>query len=117
MSNQHYSNLAEDLVAKFAESKGWDILYRNFRRPGCEIDIIMKKRKTLVVLEVKFRKQPIDLTTLMPKKKFEALVRGLDRFLAFEDHEFDTVRIDLAVVTLFQGKLRLVYYLPDFVQE
>lgn len=74
----------------------------------------MKKQKTLVVVEVKFRKEPIDLTTLIPKKKFEALVRGIDRFLALEVPEHDTVRIDLAVVTMAHGKLKLAHYLPDF---
>jgi putative endonuclease len=116
-SNQHYSKLAEDLVAKFAENRGWDILHRNFRRPGCEIDIIMKKQKTLVILEVKFRKQLNDLTTLVPKKKIEALVRGINRFLASEVHEHDTIRIDLAVVTLINGSLRLAHYLPNIAPE
>jgi Holliday junction resolvase-like predicted endonuclease len=77
----------------------------------------MKKQKTLVVLEVKFRKQLDDLTTLVPKKKIEALIRGINCFLAFEVHEHDTIRIDLAVVTLNNGRLRLAHYLPNIAPE
>ena len=112
-SNQHYSKLAEDLVARFAELKGWHIVSRNFRRPGCEIDIIMIKNSTLVVVEVKFRKRLDDIGSLIPKKKAEALVRGIERFLALEEHQHDTVRIDLAIVTLHAGRLKIAHYLTD----
>ena len=77
----------------------------------------MKKQKTLVVLEVKFRKQLTDLTNLVPKRKIEALVRGINRFLASEVHDHDTIRIDLAVVTLNNGRLHLAHYLPNIAPD
>jgi len=116
-SNQHYSKLAEDLVAQFALSKGWKILRRNFRRPGSEIDIIMMKEKTMVAVEVKFRMQVEELSSLVSKNKGKAIVRGIKNFLTLNEYEPDLIRIDLAVVSLTKGRMKLVHYITDVVTE
>ena len=45
--------LAEDLAATFLESKGYEIIARNYRSGHAEIDLIVKKDIFLVFVEVK----------------------------------------------------------------
>jgi putative endonuclease len=45
----------EDLAAKFLESKGYEIIERNFRHKRNEIDLIVKKTNWLIFVEVKYR--------------------------------------------------------------
>jgi putative endonuclease len=47
---------AEKLAALFLMIKGYRIISRRYRNPRGEIDIIAKKGKTLVIVEVKARK-------------------------------------------------------------
>ena len=46
---------AEDIIANHLKEQGWQILQRNFRCRGGEIDIIAREDDTLVFLEVKAR--------------------------------------------------------------
>lgn len=47
--------LAESWVALVLQLKGYRILSRRLRTPGGEIDLLAKRRQTLVLLEVKLR--------------------------------------------------------------
>ena len=73
----------ELLVSHKYQTQGWEILSRNFRNIGCEIDIICKKADTVAFVEVKYRSQlPQDLSTLLPPRKRQSLRRGANLFLA-----------------------------------
>jgi ribonuclease HII len=107
-------NWAEELVANLMMRQGWDIVARNFRSVGCEIDIIARKQETVVVVEVKQRAKPLaDLQAaaeLLPNRKQLALKRGADRFLSTMEPSPQTVRFDLAFVTTDKGKPSVQYY-------
>ena len=53
-------NKAEDQAADYLKRQGYKIIERNYNLPCCEIDIIAKKNKTLVFVEVKYRKNSED---------------------------------------------------------
>ena len=46
---------AEDRAAAFLESNGWQVVLRNFRRRGGELDIVASQDGELVVAEVRTR--------------------------------------------------------------
>lgn len=48
--------LAEDLAARFLEKRGLDVVARNFRCRGGEIDLICRDGKALVFVEVRLRR-------------------------------------------------------------
>ena len=48
-------HLGEDLAAKYLTGKGYDIVCRNYRTDGGEIDIIAEDEQHLVFVEVKTR--------------------------------------------------------------
>ena len=48
-------NKAEDKATKYLKKQGYKIIERNYNLPCGEVDIIAKKDKTLVFVEVKYR--------------------------------------------------------------
>lgn len=76
----------------------------------------MMQRATLVGLEVKYRNQSTDIANLVGARKKQALVRGLEKFLALGFYDPDIVRIDLAVVSKRNGRLTLTGYHADICQ-
>jgi len=55
MDNITIGRLGEDIATAFLESKGYEILERNWRWLRIEVDIIVMKDNTLTVVEVKTR--------------------------------------------------------------
>lgn len=46
---------AETMAATYLQRLGYTIIERNWRRPSCEIDLIVKRHKTIYLVEVKYR--------------------------------------------------------------
>ena len=63
MTRKEIGDLGEDFTARYLEERGCEILCRNFRIRGGEIDIIAKKGELLHIVEVKSRK-PMPLTSV-----------------------------------------------------
>ncbi len=55
-NNRQTGTYYEDLAAEYLIDQGYDILERNFRRRGGELDIVAKKDGILVICEVKYRR-------------------------------------------------------------
>ena len=93
---------AEALVADRLRACGWDILLRNHRRRGSELDIVALRSRTLVIVEVKFRKKLVTTPEeAITKRQRLCLASGVRGFLAEFDcwrGNWDTIRIDLVVV-------------------
>jgi len=56
LQNAGVGNRGEELAAAFLVRNGFELVERNFRCKGGEIDIVAKDGKTLVFVEVKSRK-------------------------------------------------------------
>ncbi len=56
MDNKKKGNLGEEVARKFLENKGYNILESQYRTKHGEIDIIAIDEKTIVFIEVKYRK-------------------------------------------------------------
>lgn len=55
MNNTSKGNQGEDLAVEFLEKKNYQILERNFRIRGGEVDIVARDQECLVFIEVKMR--------------------------------------------------------------
>ena len=111
-----FSDQAEDFVTTLAILRGWRIHARNFRRPGCEIDIIMERNGILAAVEVKLRQGDFMQDALLAPRKREALVRGMEFFLALGWSSASVIRFDLAVVGFRNGRPALRCYVADVFQ-
>ncbi len=95
--------VAEDLATTYLENLNYQILARNFRVRGSEIDIIAKKSDTLAFVEVKKCKRvptSMDkLRSLLPPRKCVALRRGAESYIlqTGKDSHF-YLRFDLIIV-------------------
>ena len=109
---------AEQWVARQLQKKGCDILRLNYRCIGAEIDILALAKSTLLVVEVKLRKQKPryqeDFIRLLPVKKRKCLRRGVEHFITNHKIDFKTIRFDLAIVVARQHNLQLdLFYFYD----
>lgn len=89
---------AELLVEQLLRQSGWKILESNYRNIGFEIDIIAQKNKTLIFVEVKFRRKAIE-ENILPQRKKHALKRGALHFIRYKNPSYETARIDLAIIS------------------
>lgn len=90
---------AENHAAQWLTStKDWKVIEQNWRRPGCEIDLIMKDGDMLHFIEVKYRSSTgsgsgFDYITHAKQKK---LVRGVR--LWQQENSQTQVQIDVVYV-------------------
>lgn len=89
----------ENLVARFLEGRGFEILANNYRTRLGEVDIIAQKDDLLVFVEVKTRKHayfPINMVVTRGKQR--KIIKAAKRFL-LEKRVIDKVcRFDVATV-------------------
>ena len=113
-SHEDLGTIAEDTVAFELQQRGWSILERNYRWIGCELDIVAQKGKTLAIIEVKYRRglAYCELSTLISKRKSDALKKGAIVYLARSTKiaDWETVRIDVALVTGPPSQYQIRYY-------
>ena len=97
-SNQKLGQQGEKYAMEYLCSRGYEILFRNWRIDHLEIDIIAKKKGAIVFIEVKTRNS--DLSTvedLISTNKERSLRRAVNSFMS--DIEVDmNCQIDLILL-------------------
>lgn len=56
MNNRLLGSYYEDMACKYLESRGIEVLQRNYIYKGCEIDIIAREKDLIIFIEVKYRR-------------------------------------------------------------
>jgi putative endonuclease len=90
----------EDVALRFLEAQGFALIHRNYRTPDGEIDLIMKDRDQLVMVEVKTRKNtdfglPEDAIT---DEKMENITSAAEWFLQQNPEDCENWRIDVVSI-------------------
>lgn len=90
----------EALAASWYVAEGYEVLDRNWRCGGGEIDLVLRKGRTLVVCEVKTRTTlayglPAEAVTVAKRRRLRRLAA---RWLAAHDVRAANVRFDVASV-------------------
>lgn len=108
----------EEYVAEFLKRHGYEIVKRNYRVKGGEIDIIAKKGDMLAFVEVKTRRRGAltsgEQAITASKKKF--LIRTAKRFLS-QQCEGLSGRFDVAAIVMDKDNKRVAdmkYYVSAF---
>ncbi len=124
MNEKHTrGKFGEDYTADYLINKGLEIICRNFRRKGGELDIIALDGRMLVVVEVKARKfgSLTDGLDAMTYQKRRNIIRTAQRFIDETDVDFDEMRFDVAELTLTTEKypqvLDFSYYEDAFTAD
>lgn len=103
----------EKIAYMFLRKKGYEILATNFRFEKTEIDIICRKDKTVVFVEVKTRTDDAhgNPEEAVDTKKQDKIVKTAERFIQVHDMLGD-VRFDVISV-LLDGKKEKVHHIRD----
>ena len=91
---------AESRAAALLIAKGFRILARRWRSPVGEIDIIARRRKLLVFVEVKARERFDDAAWSVTERQRARIVAAAEAWLAMnEGVSFEDIRFDAMLVT------------------
>lgn len=100
----------EDLAARYMQQKGYEILARNYRAMGCEIDSIAIDGDTLVFAEVKARgSEAFGLgREAVGREKQARIIRGAQAYLQERGWVDKPCRFDVLEVDLRTGKVEQI---------
>ncbi|MDZ4845045.1 MAG: YraN family protein [Chitinophagales bacterium] len=103
----------EKIAYMFLRKKGYEILATNFRFEKTEIDIICRKDKVVIFVEVKTRTDDAhgNPEEAVDRKKQDKIVKTAERFIQVHDMLGD-VRFDVVSV-LLDGKKEKVHHIRD----
>ncbi len=94
---------------RYLTRRGYRLVERNYRTRRGEIDLILRKRDTLIFVEVKLRRSldfgdPLEAVT--PHKQ-HTLRRLAEYYLADRKPDFDTLRFDVVGILSSRDGLRI----------
>lgn len=108
----------EEEAVLFLKKSGFSILYRNYKKPWGEIDIVAKKEKVTYCIEVKtiLRKEGNETDEASDKlnyRKIRRFRRIVESFV--ESEEVDNWQIGVILVDLFLDKPATLVFLDSVV--
>ncbi len=120
ISTREKGKQAEDIAESFLLSKGYSILCRNFRCKLGEIDIIARKGKTLIFVEVKsnFSREDFVPEEKVDKKKKEKIFKTAEVYLLKNSKilsKIKEIRMDVIVVKVPEVEVK--HYEGAFFRE
>jgi putative endonuclease len=87
-STSHENGLrAEDLALHYLIDKNYIFIAQRYKKAGGEIDLIMHKNDTLVMIEVKFRKIIYNAAESVTKLKRHRIIQTAQKFM-MENQDF-----------------------------
>ena len=109
--SKNIGDAGEDIAARFLESKWYEILEKNFRVRGWEIDLIAKKEEKYFFVEVKFRKNsdfshPLELFDFRKAKPF---MRTFFEYISEKNIDEDDCQIDLIGILPTESGYRIFH--------
>jgi putative endonuclease len=122
---QRLGKSGEDMAVHFLESKGFEILKRNYRYGHKEIDIIGKDKNTIVFIEVKTGRSknfgsPQERVTLRKQKSMIEVAQDYIQSHEscgkkdFPDYDF---RFDVVAISFERGKREIEHIKNAFMVE
>ena len=101
MSSIRIGQRGEEIAARFLLSEGFDLLHRNWRSGRYELEVKSRKADGLTAPE-----------EAMTRKKFNALFRAAQQYVALYRIDADT-QFDLIAVDLLPDSTHRLRYIPN----
>lgn len=114
MAEKHELGKSGELLASgFLKQKGYTILELNWRKGPLEIDIIAKKDELLVIVEVKTRSTSYfgEPEEFVNRAKQKHLISAANKYI-FEKDINNEVRFDIISI-LLKGEQHRIYHIED----
>ena len=107
--NTYYEGLlAEYFAIIILFFKGYKILARRYKTKYGEIDIITKKGKSIIAVEVKARKNGLLTTEYVSKKQLERIKNALN-FFVYKNEKYIDFNINIEII-VFNGNFRFRHF-------
>lgn len=101
---------SEDLAARYLEEQGLEILERNWRWRGGEIDLVARDGETLVFVEVRSLFSPppdLDPIETITPRKIRKIRRSAELYLAQKGLSPPAVRFDVVGIRYYLGRTEI----------
>ena len=85
---------AERLAAWWLRLHGWHILAMRARTPVGEVDIVARRGRTLVFVEVKARARAAEAELALDEYRLRRVIRAAEALIPRYAREGDTIRVD-----------------------
>ncbi len=108
---------AEATAVSFLKKKGFKILYKNYRTPVGEIDIIAKEKDTIVFIEVKARTSTyygLPKEAVTAKKQQQIIKTALWYLKEKQLHNKSKIRFDVIAILLTNNKTKIEHIKEAF---
>lgn len=89
---------AEALAALWLRLKGWRILARRVRTPRGEVDLIVRRWRTLAFVEVKARSSEAGLALSIDRQRLQRVAAAAEMLAQRYARKTDTIRIDVMLI-------------------
>ncbi len=99
LSSKTKGKIGEFIAVSYLRMKSYKLVRKNLQLKSGEIDILMKKNKTLIAIEVKLRQKKDDITYAITKKQYQRIANSLIQ-ISEEYPEFTDIRIDGIFISL-----------------
>lgn len=112
MTRYETGRIGEDYVCSYLENSGYEIIVRNYRIKGGEIDIIARNDEYTAFVEVKSRKPDSLVSGLEAvSKRKQALIIKTAADFCCKNPDTLQPRFDVAEVTVDNGKILSIDYI------
>lgn len=93
---------AEIYAGEYLRGKGYQLITKNYRFQKAEIDLIAKKNQTLIVIEVKARREGslVEPQSAVDKKKIRLILSATEHFL---EHYPDEVEVRFDIISIYKN--------------
>ncbi len=112
--NLETGRLGEDIAAQFLAKKAYVIVTKNYRAGKVELDLICRKNKLWVFVEVKCRFNALVQPEMaVDYIKQRNIARAASSYLQ-RYHIQDPVQFDIVAINFFQGKVDIMHFEDAF---
>jgi len=109
-------NIGEDIASQYLKNKGYEIIEKNYKIWGGEIDIIAKKNDSLVFCEVKTRTSESweDIEDTITDQKIELMINAIEEWFARRNYNDAFWQIDfIGIILSSKNKVLKIEHLED----
>jgi putative endonuclease len=105
-----FGRRAEWLAAWYMRAKGYRVVARNLRLPGGEIDLVLRRGRLVVLLEIKARAAAAGIEEAIAERQWRRIAAAADQFCARRP---GYAQFDRRFDAMFLARGRWPKHLPD----
>ncbi len=109
ITGKKYENIAKEFLIK----KGYEFITQNIKSKYGEIDLIFKDKKTLVIVEVKYRKKNniIDIKKTVDMKKIKKILKTTEIYIEENKIDFEEIRLDTVFIESSEKEYQISHFI------